>query len=86
MAWQVSATKAVAKQLRKLPGKIGLIYIQFVEDLENEGPKPSGWDVKPLKGSRAYRIRLTREYRVVIEVVAPQIIVVTVAHRKDVYR
>ena len=87
MNWQVTATNTAAKSLRKLPKKIGLIYAQLVGDLQEEGPKPYGWDVKPLKGKKnALRVRLTREYRVIIEVIAPSIIVVTVAHRKDVYR
>lgn len=87
MKWQVTAARTVVKQLRRLPRKIVLIYAQLVEDMEQEGPHPFGWDVKPLQGEKdCYRIRLTREYRVVITVVSPQIIIITVAHRKEVYR
>lgn len=87
MKWQVTAVRGVDKQLRNLPKKIGVLYALLIEDLVQEGPKPFGWDVAALKGRRnAYRIRLTREYRVIIEVLSPNIIVVTVAHRKDVYR
>jgi mRNA-degrading endonuclease RelE of RelBE toxin-antitoxin system len=83
--WKVTATKQAAKELVKLPKKVGLIYQALVEDLECEGPYPFGWDTKPLKGREEIRIRLNREYRVLILVVEPDLIVVKVAHRKEVY-
>ncbi len=86
MSWKVIPTKTAAKQLDKIPKKLGIIYRQLVEDLAQEGPYPFGWDCKPLKGSKEIRIRLNREWRVIIEVIAPTIIVVRVAHRSEVYR
>lgn len=83
--WKVTETKQAAKEVRKLPKSIALIYHVLTEDLTREGPRPHGWDVKPLKGRPEIRIRLTREYRVLIVVVEPDLIVVKVAHRKEVY-
>jgi mRNA-degrading endonuclease RelE of RelBE toxin-antitoxin system len=84
--WIVVPTKRAAKELERLPRRVGLIYAQLVADLQREGPRPFGWDVTALKGSNELRIRLNRQYRVRIVVIAPKIIVVRVAHRKEVYR
>ncbi len=65
---------------------MGLIYRELVDDLECEGPFPFGWDASPLKGSEEVRIKLTREWRVLIQVIKPSIIVVRVVHRKEAYR
>lgn len=83
--WIVTETKQAAKELRKLPKRIALIYQLLIEDLEREGPRPHGWDVKQLAGRPEIRIRLVREYRVLILVVEPDLIVVKVAHRKEIY-
>jgi mRNA-degrading endonuclease RelE of RelBE toxin-antitoxin system len=83
--WKVTETKQAAKELKRLPKSIGLIYQALTEDLTREGPHPYGWDVKPLKGRAEIRIKLTREYRMLILVVEPDLIVVKVAHRKEVY-
>lgn len=85
MTWRVIETKKAAKELLRLPKKIGLIYSELVDDMEKEGPHPYGWDVSPLKGRNELRVKLTREYRVIIQVFAPNIIVVKIAHRKEAY-
>ncbi len=83
--WSVTATKQAGKELARLPKRVALIYHALTEDLRREGPHPYGWDVKPLKGRSEIRIRLNREYRVLIQVIEPDLIVVKVAHRKEVY-
>ena len=83
--WKVTATRQAAKGLAKLPKRVLLIYRVLVEDLEREGPWPHGWDVKQLKDRPELRIRLNREYRVLVVVAAPELIVVRIAHRKEVY-
>jgi mRNA-degrading endonuclease RelE of RelBE toxin-antitoxin system len=83
--WKVTETKQAAKEVRKLPKGVALIYQVLMEDLTHEGPRPHGWDVKSLKGRPEVRIRLNREYRVLIVVIEPDLIVVKVAHRKEVY-
>lgn len=84
--WKVYETKQAAKEILKLPKNIALIYRQLVFDLELEGPRPKGWESKPLKGRSEVSIRLNREYRALIEIVEPNLIVVKVVHRKDVYK
>ena len=83
--WTVTETRQAAKELARLPKHVKLIYRLLTEDLSREGPRPHGWDVSPLKGRPELRIRLNREYRVLILVVAPHLIVVKVAHRREVY-
>ena len=83
--WTVTETKQAAKELVRLPKRVALVYQALTEDLKREGPHPYGWDTKPLKGRPEVRIKLTREYRVLILVVEPNLIVVKVAHRKEVY-
>lgn len=83
--WKVSITKKAVKELKGLPGQVILIYQALVEDLEEMGPFPLGWRAKPLKGSEEISIRLNREYRVLLIVVEPDLIVIKIAHRKEVY-
>lgn len=83
--WKVSATRKAAKELEKLPRRIILIYQALIEDLEQSGPFPFGWDSKTLKGSDDISIRLNREYRVILVVIEPTLIVIKVAHRKEAY-
>jgi mRNA-degrading endonuclease RelE of RelBE toxin-antitoxin system len=45
--WNVIVDKKVAsKQIPQLPKKIQLLVNEAINDLENEGPRPHGWDVK----------------------------------------
>ena len=85
MTWKIIESKSAGKEVLRLPKKTSFLYYQLLEDLSKEGPHPYGWDVLPLKGREELRIRLTREYRVIIHVVDPNIIVIKVAHRKDAY-
>lgn len=86
MNWKVFPTKRAGKDFDYLPKKIGIIYRELVDDLEQEGPFPYGWDAEPLKGSGQVRIKLTREWRVLFQVIKPSIIVVRIVHRKEAYR
>lgn len=87
MKWKVLETRNAQKQLRKLPKNVQLTYLDLCREMAEEGPSPVGWDSRPLKGYEDYhRITLAKKYRVIIQVVSPSIIVVKVAHRKEVYR
>ena len=83
--WEVVITRQGAKDLARLPKRVVLVYCALVEDLAREGLRPYGWDVKQLIGRAEVRIRLNREYRVLILEVSPRLIVVRVAHRSEVY-
>ncbi|OGQ36565.1 MAG: hypothetical protein A3F16_00055 [Deltaproteobacteria bacterium RIFCSPHIGHO2_12_FULL_43_9] len=85
--WVVNITKTAAKELEKLPKEIREISAQLRIDLKSEGPIPKGWIVKMLKGEQnMYSVRLKREYRLIYQVQQPNIIIIRIAHRKDVYR
>lgn len=86
MNWKVIPTKRAAKDLEFLPKKLGIIYRELVDDMHNEGPYPFGWDAEPVKSSGKVRIKLTREWRVLVRVIKPSIIIDEVVHRKEAYR
>jgi mRNA-degrading endonuclease RelE of RelBE toxin-antitoxin system len=84
--WVVVAERRVAKQLNRLPREIVEILDQPRHDLEREGPVPKGWITKRVHGGkRVYSARLKREYRVLYEIAETTVILLSVAHRKDVY-
>lgn len=84
MSYEVILPKSVQKELDRLPTAINHRVLERLAALETN-PRPS--DVKKLKGRSAWRIRIG-DYRAIYEVndQARQIIVVTVAHRGEVYR
>lgn len=88
LKWIVTVDKEVErKQLPRLPEEVQLLAYQAIEDLKDEGPKPFGWNVKKLEGTK-YRLRLKREYRM-IYYVHKQIITIRIifaGHRKDAER
>lgn len=85
MAYSVEITRAAAKQFRSLSVKDRDRLLEVVDDLAYV-PRPAG--AKILKGSGSlYRIRVGN-YRIIyqIEESVRVVLVVTVGHRKDVYR
>jgi mRNA interferase RelE/StbE len=76
--------KSVQKELDRLPDGITNRILTRLSALETN-PRPA--DVKKLKGRNAWRIRVS-DYRVICEIhdrTLP-IIVITVGHRREVYR
>ena len=84
MKYQVILPKSVQKELDRLPDDVARRILTRLAGLET-GPRPM--DVKKLKGRDAWRIRV-RDYRVIYEIHDRmlQIIVITVGHRREVYR
>ena len=84
MSYEVSLPKMVQKELDRLPADISDRILERLTALE-ANPRPA--DVKKLKGRLAWRIRIGN-YRAIYEINdhAHQIILVTVAHRREVYR
>ena len=72
------------KQIAKLDRKIILIVKEAIAGLAFN-PRPQGY--KKLKGEDAYRIRVG-DYRIIYEIEDDKIIVtvVSVGHRKDIYK
>jgi mRNA interferase RelE/StbE len=84
MSYEVILPKTVQKELDRLPTDISDRVLDRLAALETN-PRPA--DVKKLKGRSAWRIRIG-DYRAIYEINdrSRQIIVVTVAHRRNVYR
>ena len=84
MRFQIILPKSVQKELDRLPDEIAQRIMIRLTGLETN-PRPA--DVKKLKGRDAWRIRVG-DYRVIYEIHDRmlQIIVITVGHRREIYR
>jgi mRNA interferase RelE/StbE len=84
MKYQVILPKSVRKELDRLPDDIARRIMIRLTGLETN-PRPA--DVKKLKGRDAWRIRVG-DYRVIYEIHdrVLQVIVITVGHRREIYR
>ena len=84
MKYQVILPRSVQKELNRLPDEISNRILTRLAGLESK-PRPA--DVKKLKGRDAWRIR-TGDYRVIYEIHdrVLQVIIITVGHRRDIYR
>jgi len=84
MKYTVLIERYAQKQIMKLDKKIIPVIKASIADLA-DNPRPYGY--KKLKGEDAYRIRVGN-YRVIYEIEDDKIIVivVSVGHRKDIYK
>jgi mRNA interferase RelE/StbE len=85
MAYQFIITQKAQKQISHLPRTIRLKIVEKITALA-ENPRPEGY--LKLKGTQnQYRIRIG-DYRVRYEILDQRLIVlvIAVAHRKDIYR
>ncbi len=84
MKFQIILPKSAQKELDRLPDEIANRILARLAELETN-PRPA--DVKKLKGRDAWRIRVG-DYRVIYEIHdrVLRIIVITVGHRREVYR
>lgn len=84
MSYAVTVLRAAAKQMERLPEDVRTRIVEAIAELART-PRPDGC-VK-LTGRPAWRIRIG-DYRVIYEIddAAPEVCVVALGHRKDVYR
>ena len=84
MRHRVILPKSVQKILDRLPDEVVGRILARLAELETN-PRPP--DVKKLKGRPAWRIRVG-DYRVIYEIHDRelQILVITVGHRREIYR
>ena len=84
MRYRIILPKSVQKELDRLPDEIVKRILARLAGLETN-PRPP--EVKKLKGRPAWRIR-EGDYRVIYEIHDRelQILVITVGHRREVYR
>lgn len=84
---EIKIKKSVFKEVIRLPQKIQNLYWQFVKDLQQDGLRIAGWELKKMSGnSNEYRAKLNQNYRVIMEYVKPGIIIIKVASREGVYK
>ena len=84
MRYRVILPKSVQKQLDRLSEEVRQRVLSRLVGLETD-PRPA--DVKKLKGRSAWRIRVS-DHRIIYEIHdrAMEVIVITVGHRREVYR
>ncbi|MEO7714333.1 MAG: type II toxin-antitoxin system RelE/ParE family toxin [Gemmatimonadaceae bacterium] len=85
MTYHISIDPAAVRELKKLPAKVRQALASAIDALADD-PRPDG--ARKLSGSRSsYRIRVG-DYRVLYRITDKEllILVVKVAHRRDVYR
>ena len=84
MRYAVILPKSVQKELDRLPEDAVRRILARLAELETN-PRPT--DIKKLKGRKAWRIRVG-DYRVIYEIHNRQlqILVITIGHRREVYR
>jgi len=88
MTWIVNLTRKAHKQLVKLPRSIQDLTDLAVEDMEEQGINPEGWNTLKMKKDE-YRLRLNYRYRMryrVIEKQTLEIEIFYVGHRREAYR
>src|SRR3990167_7224553 len=83
----VELTSAAAKDLRRLDPPVRRRVLRILEVLRRTPYPEPGLPIKPLVGASPpqYRLRIG-DYRVVYLIEASRILVVRVAHRREVYR
>ena len=84
MNYQVILARSARKQMKRLSGETEIRVLAKLSELE-ANPRPPG--CKKLRNRDAWRIRVG-DYRVIYEIHDKmlQVIVVTVGHRREVYR
>jgi len=84
---EVKVKKSVFKEVAKLPRKVQILYGEFLADLKRDGLAIQEWELKKMRGrSNEYRAKLNQSYRVIIEYVKPDLIIIKVASREGVYK
>ena len=84
MTYKIIFVAKIEKQLKKISKKDAQNIIRKIDNLATN---PRSQDVKKLSGFNLYRIR-SGNYRIVYQIKDKilSILIVTVAHRKDIYR
>ena len=84
-AYRVFLTPAADRQLAKLPGPVREMVAAVLVTLASN-PRPTGC-VKLSGSTDLWRVRV-RDYRIIYTIADDQLVVtvVTIGHRKDVYR
>jgi mRNA interferase RelE/StbE len=84
MGYKIQIPNSVVKEIKKIPERDRKRIVKAIEDLSRE---PLPHDTKKLKGFEFYRIRVG-DYRIIYSVENSKlvILIIKVAHRREVYR
>jgi mRNA interferase RelE/StbE len=84
LKYQILIQRSAQKDLSRIASLFRDRIIQAIRELENN-PRPTG--AKKLTGRKAWRIRVN-DYRVIYEIYDDKLIVlvITIGHRREVYR
>ncbi len=84
MTYEVEFSKSALKELKKLNPDVKLRITRVIHTLSNN---PRKGDVRPMVGTKSWRLRVG-EYRVIYDIVGQKltILIIKVAHRRDIYR
>lgn len=84
---KIKIKKSVFKQVAKLPKRVQVLYHIFLSDLQRDGLNIQGWNLKKMQGSQnTYRVKLNKDYRVILQFIKPDLIIVKVASREGIYK
>ena len=88
MVWTIEITRTAEKQIKKLDAQAQKSIVRFLRERLKSTENPRQWG-KPLHGDKRglWRYRVG-DYRLICEIQDERItiLVVEVAHRKDIYR
>ncbi len=87
-SWTVYLSRKAYKQLGKLPRRIQDLADLAIMDMEGQGVRPQGWDVKKTADDE-YRLRITYRYRMRYQLTTRrelEIEIFYVGHRREAYR
>ncbi|MGD0381923.1 MAG: type II toxin-antitoxin system RelE/ParE family toxin [Thermoguttaceae bacterium] len=84
MKYRIFIQRPAQKDLAKIPNPYRDRIIQAIREL-GVNPRPTG--VKKLTGRNAWRIRIS-DYRIIYEIYDDKLVVVviTIGHRREIYR
>lgn len=88
MAWRIEISRTAERQITKLPRPIEQAIVRFLRQRLASSDNPRQWG-KPLRGEKKglWRYRIG-DHRLICDIQDERIavLVLTVGHRKDVYR
>ena len=88
MVWTIEITRTAEKQIKKLDAPAQKSIVRFLRDRLKSVENPRQWG-KPLRGNKKglWRYRVG-DYRLICDIQDERItvLVLEVAHRKDIYR
>jgi len=81
MRYNINWTRGALEELNKLESSIARRIVKKVDELSEN---PFSKDIKRLKGSDDFRLRVG-DYRIIFDINETKILILKVGHRKNIY-